>query len=307
MSILQPKKIQDLVILGLAQGSRKTTDLLSDIRQDRPSITKQAFYAVLRALKCEEAVVVYKGVVALNSAWIETMREWFEQISRTYTLPTGSPDILSLEERESVSYLFSTTRHLDIFWGHSQNILLRHSAFEPIYSYDPHYWFYIARRETEQRLLQEIMKNKKQFLMTVGGTSTLDKLIKKDFATDRLQYALKRLFDRPNYYVTVIGDFITEVFLDPKIAQQIENLYQQHRTLNSAVMEKFLRLLETKGKNRIRISKNTKRAQGLKAKLGKNFYVLKKPPVFSEKSERSADFDFTNKNTRNDSGVFVKR
>lgn len=274
MNIIKPEKLEDLILHNLIQGEMVTTNLLSKIRLNGKNTTKQGFYAALRKLKKEEVILVYKGTVSLNTVWIKKMQDVFEKISQTYTINQKSFDVLSLEDKESTSYSFSTIKNLDIFWGHAQNILIHNtSPQQPIYAYDPHYWFYLARRDTEKELLKEIEQNKRQFLMTVGGTTALDKIIKTDFDSDYLQYNYNKLFDRSNYYITIIGDYITEVFLDQDISNRIDSIYNQNTDVHGAtnLLKTFL---EARVKNKIKISKNRLRAEKLKTRMGRDFYII---------------------------------
>lgn len=277
MNILKPKKIEDLVTASLIHGEQMASELLGRIQSTGKNITKQGFYAALRKLKTEETILIYKGRVSLNTVWIKKMRDMFEIIDRAYTMGTKSFDVLGLENKESITYSFSTIRNLDIFWGHSQNILIHNTdEQEPVYAYDPHYWFYIARKDTERELLRELERNKRQFLMTVSSTLPLDKTIKTDFNTDYLQYNYENMFDKNNYYVTVIGDYITEVFLDETTAQKIEGIYESATGITESVTHNLKSLLELKVKSKIKISRNQARAEKLKKKMGKDFYVLNK-------------------------------
>lgn len=180
MNILKPHRIEDYVLEKLIDGEQLAITLLSKIRKTKNHITKQGFYAALRKLKADEIILMYKGKVSLNTVWIKKMNEMFEEINKAYTVNQKSFDVLGLENRESISYTFSNIKSLDTFWGHSQNILLHNTnSNQPIYAYDPHYWFYTARRDTEKELLKEIVKHNRQFLMSVGYSTPLDKIIKK--------------------------------------------------------------------------------------------------------------------------------
>jgi len=184
--------------------------------------------------------------------------------------------VLALRDKESVSYTFATTRHLDTFWGHTQSILANQTPVsEPVFSYDPHYWFYIAREETEKKLVQDIAASGRQFLMTVGSDTPLDRILKSDFNSDNLQYHLAQIFEERNYYVVVVGDFITEVKLDEKVAAMIDDAYSQSETMNEEVIKKLQAMLAVKARHKIKISRNSRKAKLLKAKLAKNFYVRK--------------------------------
>jgi hypothetical protein len=274
MHLLNPTCIEDWIVAALQQGSLRTIDLLERVRLSRGSTTKQGFYAALRALKRQEVIVVYKKTAALNTTWIRRMITFLNEASYANTGSRETVDLLALEEKESLSYTFSSTRHLDIFWGHSQNILLQATPpTEAVYAYDPHYWFYLARKKTEEQLLSEITTHRRQFLMTVGGRGPLDRAIQSDFNTDLLQYNLEPLFSSSNYYVVVIGDYITEVFLDPVIAKKIESIYASASEINETISAELEELLSVRSRNRIRITRNHTKAMTLKRRLGKNFYI----------------------------------
>ncbi len=276
MNILKPNNIEDLIINLLINGRRTTISLLEQI-QAQEKITKQGFYSSLRKLRTKETVVVYKGNVSLNTTWIMKMRDLVETISRTYTTEPHSSEFLNLNNKESISYSFTSIKNLDSFWGHMQNILVHNTnKNEPIYCYDPHYWLYLVRRETEKELLKEIVTIKKQFLMSVGARNKLDRLIKPDFNSNYLQYNYKRLFEKENYYITVIGDYITEVYLDEKVATSIDLIYKNENLSQKEAIEMLSEFLQIKARNRIKISRNTNRATKLKKILGKDFFVMKR-------------------------------
>ncbi|MDB5189672.1 MAG: hypothetical protein JWL82_629 [Parcubacteria group bacterium] len=276
MSFLKPKTIEELILEALRNGPMKTTLLLAEIDPHIGGITKQGFYAALRKLKREETVVIYKSMVALTMAWIRQMRERLDLMSAAYIPSRESADLLSLGEKESISLTFSTTKHLDTFWGHSQSLLVdRTPTSEPVYSYDPHYWFYIARQETERKLVEDIVTGGRQFLLIAGGSEFLDKAIAGDFRDDLRQYHMEALFADRTYYVVVIGDYITEVHLDPGVTEQIERIYYAQDTDDVSVRKNLERLLSIKAKHRLRITRSARKARALKIKMGKPFFIRK--------------------------------
>lgn len=276
MSLIKPKNTEETILSLLQNGEKKATSIISEIKSSKRSATKQGVYAALRKLKAEEVVVIYKGIVALNTAWIREMRHAVDHMGSVYGNEKSSFNFLSLENKESVLYSFSNTLHLDAFWGHAQSLLVNAtSRHDAVYAYNPHYWFYIARRNTERKLLEDMINQKRQFLMTVEGNAKLDEAIRSDFTNEYVQYAFKKLYDRPEYYVSAIGDYMIEVFLDRKIAQAIERIYKKHHSISKEVMREFEVLLQTRARNRIKISRNEKKAEILRKKLAKNFFVKK--------------------------------
>jgi hypothetical protein len=276
MSLLEPKTIEEDILYFLRTGSRSTHELLVAIDRKESGVTKQGFYAALRRLKADEVVVVHKSTVSLNAAWVRRMQKLVDTVASVYVPAAESIGVLSLSEKESVSFSFSNTRHLDVFWGHTQSVLVaRTPVSEPVYSYDPHYWFYIARKKTERALVEDIVQSGRQFLMTVGGTHYLDSYIKRDFADDLRQYHQEQLFSNTSYYVVVIGDFITEVRLDHRVSERIEKIYESATLHDESTRKNLERLLLIRAKHRLKITRNARKARELKSKLGKNFYVKK--------------------------------
>ncbi len=275
MNIFKHQTIESLVIHLLTAGEKSTSLLLDEVKNIR-KVTKQGFYRAIRNLKRDEVILVYKKIVSLDPVWMNKMKDMLANMTTAYALGQNSFDVLGLEDKENVIYSFSTIKNLDAFWGHLQGILMSNTnEKEPIYSYDPHYWFYIARREREKELLEQIVQNKRQFLMTVGGQTPLDKIIKADFNNNYLQYNQNQMFDRINYYVTLIGDYIIEVYLDDMVSKRINDIYQSAPALYESVVSNLKKLLDSRTKNRIRVSRNKSKAAKLKKKFGKNFYILR--------------------------------
>jgi len=277
MYFTRPSNIEDRIVKELLiRGSVSTVILLNVIKEWR-TITKQGYYAALRRLKEEDIVVIYKKKVSLNTTWLRDTRQLFDKVEGSYKDNKSSFEVLSLEEKESINYTFSTIKNLDNFWGHLQNILTYITpTSEAIYAFDPHYWFYIGRSDIEKKLLKELSATKRQFLMNVGGNDPLDMIIKKDFNNDYLQYSHRAVFKKDNYYITVIGPYITEAYLDAKSAKHIEEIYKTYSAIELDVLIKLEDVTKEKGKNRLKISKDTKRAEKFRKMLGKDFYILTK-------------------------------
>jgi hypothetical protein len=283
MYFLKPRKVDELIISQLLKGEFSTKELLLRVRELRShnlkgkDTTKQSFYAALRKLRREDIVITYKKNVSLNTTWLGYMRDMFDQTHVAYTSGKASPDFLSLSDRESVTYNFSTIKNMDTFWGHTWNILTHTiPPTEPLYIYDPHYWFYIARHDLERKFQKEITARKRQYLMSVAGNTPLDKIIKKDFQGEYLQYNYDPIFGKGDYYMTVIGDYIAEAYLDQKAVAKIEYIFGHYKTVTPEVVRSLQEVLDAPLQSKIKISRNKAKAEKLKRRLGKNFYVKNK-------------------------------
>jgi hypothetical protein len=271
MNLLRPKNLEERIIGLLARGSAKTTDLLAALRgHGGTSPTKAGFYLALRKLKAEDMVVVYKGTAALNQTWLKQMSELIGRSMDAYG--AGESDILALRDKESVSYHFATLQQLDNFWGHLQDIVVRATpANEPIYTYDPHYWFYIARPDIEKAHIALANSLGKQFLMTVEGSTPLDRSVLPDFDNEMRQYHMQKVFDKPGYYVVVVGDFIFEARFDQKTEEHINALYLRHQAPTLMAVQEMEQVPHIATRTRLKVSRNSMRARKIKAKLSKNF------------------------------------
>lgn len=277
MDMISPKSIAEYIVYSLSEGPKSTHELLAAVQEKRPA-TKQGFYVALRELKEEEVLVLYRRTASLNTAWIGRMQESVNSIAQAYLSPTYLPDILSLQEKESLSFVFTNSRTLDSFWGHAQSLLLKQTpATDAIYSYDPHYWFYLARKDTEERLIRDIERSGRQFLMMVGGDTELDRLVHKRFSNDKLQYYRKKIFPDPSYYVSAIGDYLIEVNLDPHISKRVEEVYSSKNVFQVGIESTLVPLLELKSRNKIRITRNKSRARALKKKFAPYFFIPSPP------------------------------
>lgn len=274
MDLLRPKKLDELILSFLLKGEISTTLLLSEIRKTKKGVTKQGFYAALRKLKKEDIVITYSKKASLNTTWLKEMRDTFTSSQTIYTSENTSSDFLSLADKESVVYNFSTIKNMDTFWGHTWNVLTSAiPSTEPLYIYDPHYWFYIARRTLERKFQKEITDSKRSYLMIVAGTTALDKAIRKDFVDSRrlIKYNQQRVFVENNYYITIIGDYIAETHLDPRLSQKIEDIFIANNTITDDVVIELQDILNLQIKSKLKISRNRFRAEKLKRKLGAHF------------------------------------
>jgi hypothetical protein len=277
MNILKPQSIEEYVISLLQKESCSATELLALIRKYRPKTTKQALYATLRKLRSSEIIVIHKMRVSLSSIWVTKMAEFFMLSKHFYTKTvTTDEGFLNLEDGDRVTYSFKNPNITDIFWGHAFNILAEITNItEPIYIYNPHDWFMLARPETEKILFEKITTKGKQILVLGGGVTFLDKFILKEFNGDTAQYhpTKELIFEKRNYYINIFGDFIIEVHLDEVSTKKIDTFYNNTIIWNTETETKLKKIITNEGKNKLTISRNKKRSDKLKKMFNKYFYV----------------------------------
>lgn len=274
--LYKPKTIEDHILSLLKGGSLGTTDLLSQIKEVRPTTTKQALYQTLRKLKKEEVVVLRSKLVSLSHIWINKMSEYFSGAQGSYGSSTEpSEDFLKLEDGEKISYTFKSPEHTDMFWGHAFGILSNRVS-KSIFIYNPHEWFIVAREESEKHLFQEIVKKDKELNVLVGNRDDIDKEQGIWFSENNIQYfaTVDKIFDKRNYYLNIFDDFIIEAWLDEKTTQEIDKFYKEENTLNESSKQRLISVISNKGKNKLTISRNARRSAKLK-NIFKKYFLIK--------------------------------
>ena len=115
----------------------------------------------------------------------------------------------------------------------------------------------------------------------------LNKLLDKDFfleppkkeslegkyALADVTYAGKKLFPSENYYLNIIGDYIVEVWLDTECEKRMQHLYSSTKKYSDSVQYELQSIIEERGKTKLVVSRNIKKAERLKKKLLKFFFV----------------------------------
>lgn len=258
-------------------GPCSSVDLIERVRKVRPGTTKQGVYAVLRDLAREEVIVRQNKKVSFNIRWLRAMEEFFLTTERQYfDGKFGRENFLNLKEGERITYSFADPVQTDAFWGHALYMLVEVSPVtgKPVYLYNPHEWFLIARRASEREFMAAIGK-KRGFFLTTGGNTPLDRSVAKDFDNQQSQYFMrdKPLFKKQNYYVNIIDDVLIEVWIDRKVAEKIEALYQITSIVNDNAKEELTHIVQSKGRSKLTISKNAKKSARLVKMLKNPFYT----------------------------------
>jgi len=279
MSLVKPKNIEENLLFLLKRGPQKCLDLVTKIKEIRPQTTKQAVYAALRMLKNEQSIVIAKGIASLNLSWLNEMTNFFASAKSSYVKNSNDGSFLALADKERIKYYFQTVEKADIFWTHAVYILVEQlKEKEPIFFYNPHEWFLLARSKNEQAFIDSFAQKNHPFLLTAGGNAPLDKHISTSFDGTKSQYNMltKPMFKENNYYLNIFGDFLIEVWLDKEIANEVENLYQTATSFDEGANAKIQKLLARRGRMRLVISRNHKKATRLKKILARDFAINQK-------------------------------
>lgn len=275
MNPTNPKTIEESLIAHLAKKGATGEELLNIARTHKNTFTKQALYYTLRQLAEREVIVKHGKQFSLSQLWISRLSEFFAIASKQYGIDeaTGN-DFLSLSDGDKISYSFKSPVEADKFWGHAFNILGGMlDKKEPLYIYNPHEWFFFARKESEEFLFQELQKRSQKVWLICGGKTELDKYTAKHFDGSILQYYMSEdtLFEARNYYLNIFGDYIIETRIDEGVAKQVDNFYNSNKSVTKTATQMLTNLL-TQGKTNLTISRNKKKAGKLKKVFASYFY-----------------------------------
>ena len=250
--------------------------LIERIKKIRPC-TREGVYKALRKLTKEEIIVIHKSVTSLNLNWVARLSRFTAAVHHHYVTDIAFPGYFTqLSDGDKVQYYFKNPNLLNSYWTHALITLLQITPpHEHCFSYHPHHWFIIARPESEQALLQNFAENKKYLLLTVGDRLPFDKHVNSLISKEYVQYHMlgKQLFEKLNYYVNIIGDFVIEAWLDKNTEKKIERLYNTTAAVTPEKIERLREIVEQRGKNKIAISRNARKAERLRRKLRKYFYI----------------------------------
>lgn len=268
-------KIESLIIQALQKGPLSSLSLVGNLQKDF-KVTKQAVYKALRKLKNREIVVVMGKNVSLNTIWINKINSFFEEVKMNYTGYLYGESYSELEDGDSVAYKFHSFNTTDVFWAHASLILeTKVSIGDTIYIYNPHEWFLVVRPESELVVFENIHKKEKKLVVYVSGNTPLDISLGKFLTYDSQQYFAGgvNLFPKENYYLNIYGDFIIEVWLDEDITRKVDEFFNAHKEFSDYEKDILQEIIQERGNNKMKISRNKKKAEKLKKKIGKYFQV----------------------------------
>lgn len=274
MDFNTPATIEEVIIAELSRSSRSGEVLLKSAQLHKKGFTKQALYLTLRKLIQKEVVIKHGTLFSLSQPWLQKMSLFFTIAGKQYGNRSESNEILRLSDGDKVVYSFKSAPEADKFWGHAFHVFgIFLAGKEPIYMYNPHEWFFFARKESEEFLFLDAQKRNQKIWMIVGGTSTLDKHTGKYFDGSILQYYMTEevLFEARNYYLNIFGDYIIEARLDEKVAEKVDEFYKTHTKVTEETT-KLLTALLTQGKTTITITRSKKKADKLKKVFKQYFY-----------------------------------
>lgn len=270
--------VDSKIIEKLQRGALSSTTLVEQVIGDL-GVSPQAVYKELRKLRRREVVVSHGKIMSLSVLWLKKVASFFAEAQSLYSGESMNEPYLKMEDGDSLVYRFANPDNMDSFWGHAVLVLTgKVNVDDYVYLYNPHEWFLAARPESELEIFRIIHESNKNLIVCVSGNTILDKKLGELLIYNSQQYFAsgEHLFKKENYYINIFNDFIIEVWIDSQTAKKIEKFFQREKEITPHGMDEIQDIISQKGKNKFKISRNRKKAEQLKRKIGKYFHIKNK-------------------------------
>lgn len=277
MNLFPKQSLEYSIITKLQRQSWVIVELIDELRTSRPKLTKQAVYQSLRKLRSSEIVIIASKKASLSSVWIDRMYDFFLTAKNIYEGTTeiglSQGDFLSLEDGDQITYLFKNPKNTDIFWGHASNLLRTiMPSGEPLFIYTPHEWSMLAREETEKSLMKNGVEDGHPWYVYIPYKDPLDEFTKPKFTAPNLVHTERKHYFKENFYINTHGDYLIEVTMDPKTQKSIDDFYKTYTVWDDTAKARLNFIVShMKGKNKLTISRNAKKAAKYKQLFKKYF------------------------------------
>lgn len=262
--------IENIVLTALLEDGPLTTSELLDRAFRKNQYTKQGVYRVLRKLKREEKVVIYKSTVSVNALWRAHMQ----------TLLSGHDvaapligDVQNLKKSDRLSLKIRGLSNADRVWTQlfvplEQTLPRKH----PLFLYNSHNWTGLLRRDVDQAHAKRLEEGRRPAYLMVGSTSELDKAVTRTVQSTYLEYAFNARVRAP-FSVAVVSDYLFTFKLLGNGNTRVHALFIKERDPETA--KRALEKLDPKTACRIIVEKNPAKAAVWKKRIGQDFYIPK--------------------------------
>ncbi len=271
MILIDHNDLTDLVIEALSDDGLSGPAVVEAVRKQRPTVTRQAVYAVLRKLLAHEAVYKVGKIYALNRMWLKKLHAFASE----RLLPLDKTDAAhtdDLKDGDKITYQFKNPYLMDIYWDHIFDAVMEtHDPKIPVIVYHPHEWFIHARPESEQTFLRGFARRGETVFFSIGGDTPLDKEFKREWQSDIFQIDCGKTYGfKPGYHLNIMGDLIFEVFVEKGFADDIDEIFRDN-ALNAT--KELIEVSKRTYRTKLVFSRDSKRAEVLRKRLSKEFYV----------------------------------
>lgn len=257
--------LTDIIVGELIHGVRSKDELLGAVL-NRTKCTRQGYFKALRQLKQEETVTVHGNSVSLSFLWIQKQADLLAAIEKAYQVPAYRSYFGELQEGQTNAYTFRTLDELELFWTHIIIVLVENALRdETIMAITPHDWFELLRPHTSN-LWDERFSHIPHRVINTHATSAERKFaLHKKVKNVEYMFNVNPLKQEENTYINVIGNYVFEATFDDKAVAYIK------KAMSTGVKELPEACLHEKGKYKLKVQNNPKKALAIKKKISKYF------------------------------------
>lgn len=264
------------IVLELLLGTRHASigELIKRVGQRRGGVTKQGVYRVLRKLKRDGKIIIYRRSVSINTLWLEKLRSTIKNLSSVSMFD----DLSSLKREEKIVIESRGLTETDALWSEAFiNIENRIGAKYPLYLYNPHNWTILIQPEIDRLHVDRLRYKQRLMFLSIGGRTSLDKETVQLVAREKIHCSLSSLFKIP-HYVAIIGNYILIVKLSQKGNAFIDKVFRERISPEEAARE--IKMTSGEIKAKIFIENNPAKAKELKKKIARDFFIPKQNKDF---------------------------
>ena len=266
MLLGKKKDLKDHIVEALIQKNETALSIESYLKDKKVVVTIQGIYKAIRELIADDVVVKEKKTYSISSVWKNKLSE---KIAQTYTF--------KLQPKEKIIYQFTNIEHTDAFWKHIFQDIQSEVRDFPIFHYMPHqYWVLIeSRKESEYEYYKRYDREKIYDFNIIGGNTIFDNMFRKEISTDYNQIDLnpRADFNRRDH-ISIIGPYIIVTKVSLKFAREVDALYTNCVDIKE-LKGKIESYFKKSGALTIQVEHNKERADTLRRKMSKNFYIPK--------------------------------
>lgn len=276
MLFQKDERLEEKLIRQLAQSPNSTArSLLLALNDLGSNYSEQAVYKELAKLQRNYIVVKSRSRYSINLAWATELQTLSEQVLRSHLQSKQSRQLFP-DVGTHHTFKFNNLLQMKPFWSHTVLQLVARAQGSELLSWNPHPWFYLVQQEHQQQMLAALEKNNVHLFKIIGGNSYLDRQVVANWRSKNLHFSLS---DSPfekqrTQYFSVVDDFVLEVELSKKMANQIDELYCSINRASDLQVATCVDLFSQRSVVVLRLHNKAERARRIRNKFARVFSSL---------------------------------
>lgn len=285
----------------LLQSDQTLQELLVVVASSHPNLTAAEFHAhIAKSYRRCSLKAIYKALSQLDDAgvmvkvgkrynlklpWVMDLAKLVTTMESTYLQATAN-EIALAPTKKRQKWKFSNIAQMDRFWTQLLVALVRQSSSRTMFDYVPHPWFLLIHHSTEGQFLKALDALNCTFYRMVGGRTWLDTQAEafwKPSRSMRWSFAPGPFEHLRRLHVGAIDDFVLEIEIDAKQADEIDALYDRVKSFRDVDLQSITRIFSASAKAQIVLKHAPKEARSIIRKHAE-FFGLSKRKIGNERS-----------------------